>query len=323
MPMKMKIINLMIEKVIDVKQGEDFLVVSDDYARSKFIAESALEAAASRGANTSWAVMTPLTHIAQEPPRPIAAAMKATDKMLVVFDTYGLAHSTARKMATEAGARYYGLNSFIPERFLNTDISFKDLEKLRENTEEIARRLTEAKEARITSVHGTDVTMSLEGRKGIPIHPLSAAPIIVLPDYGEATIAIVEGTSEGTLVVDSSVQGWHYFLREPLRLKLNKGRIVDIEGNPKEVERLERAITKDENANNVAELGIGTCHFVPEPILGWDAEFGALGYVHIGVGRNYDFGGETWSRFHNDLCMTQTKIELDGICILEKNVLKI
>lgn len=312
-------------EIIHVKPGESFFVISDDYARSKLIAEAAIEAAKSKGAEVSWAIMTPRTHSGQEPPKPIAAAMKEADIIFGVFDTYTPDHTNARKDSTEAGARFYEVQYSTAHRedFWDREIPIHELEKVRKNTEELAGRLTEAQEVKITSDYGTDITMSVKGRTGIPLSPLSQSPIIVVPDYAEAAIAPVEGTTNGLLVIDASVQGWNYLLREPLRLTVRKGRVTDVSGNEDEVRRLKEILLRDENASNcAAELGIGTCHLVAVPLLGLVSDYGALGNVHVAVGRNNDIGGQTLSAIHLDLCMTKTRVELDGVCVLEKDVLK-
>ena len=59
----------------------------------------------------------------------------------------------------------------------------------------------------------------------------------------------------------------------------------------------------DENASNIAELGIGTCHFLPRENRGTSLDFARYGTAHIALGRNNDIGGETMSQIHQDVLM--------------------
>ena len=180
--------------------------------------------------------------------------------------------------------------------------------------------LTKASIAKLTTPYGTNLTMSLKGRQSLALHPLSDLPTTLLPDYAEATICPVERATEGTVVVNGTVQGWGYLLREPIRFSVKRGRVEKITGGlPEDRKKFKKLISMDKNANNcAAELGLGTSHTVPKDLTGklWDDAL--LGTVHIAVGRNNDIGGKTLSTIHNDLLMTEPSLELDGRQVIDK-----
>ena len=99
---------------------------------------------------------------------------------------------------------------------------------MKEKSDRLAEIESRTDEARITSPYGTDLRMSLKDRQGLALHPLGSAVIITVPDYAEAAIAPVEGTTEGLLVADASVQGWNFLLREPLKLTVRQGKVVEV-----------------------------------------------------------------------------------------------
>ena len=318
-------LNLIFKKIVKIKKGQNFLLITDNYARPQFIGQMVMELACSFGTHAIWIVMEPRTHEGHEPPKMIAHAMKEVDVIFEVFEKFSIAHTTATKDATKAGARYVFTSTAMGEDYLKRKISFKDYNIIAERTNKLSKMLTQASMAKLTTPYGTNVTMSLKGRQSLALHPLSNEPTTLLPDYAEATICPEEGTTEGVVVVDSSVRGWDYLLREPLRFGVKKGRVEKMMGGlPEDLKRFRKVISMDKNSNNcAAEFGIGTSHIVPKNLSGRSWDFALLGTVHIAVGRNNDIGGKTLSTIHNDLLMTQPSIELDGVRVLENGRLQI
>lgn len=321
-------VRMMLEKVVRIKPGQNLLVITDTYARSKAIAHAVTEVANSIGVQAVLTMIEPLTHIGQEPPPCVSAAMKAVDVIIEFGDSATSGHSNARKEATEAGAKYYTLHTDVSEDYLRTSTALEDLNKIKKQTESLAEMMTRANVARVTTSYGTDITMSLKGRQAIPIHPLTDVPVGSLQDYAEAAISPVEGTTEGLVVVDASIRGWGYILRAPIRFEVKGGRVQTNTVSSdvtEEAERFKRIVLLDQNASNcAAELGLGTSHTVPR-ILRGDAmrDFAMAGNTHIAVGRNNDIGGETWSQVHTDVLMTRATVKLDGVCVIENGNLLI
>jgi 2,5-dihydroxypyridine 5,6-dioxygenase len=325
---RMNNIKLILEKVCWVKPGSNVLVVADDYVRAVALASDFTDVANVMGADAVLAVFKSRTYIAEEPPLTVAAAMKVADTLLEVTETSELGHSSARKEATDAGLRRCTL---IPpdsgEDLLQVPMSVEDWTVIKERTTRVAEVQTKGKMVRITTPHGTDVSFSIEGRPAIHISPLCDGPLSVAPFYAESAVSVVEGTTEGVVVVDSFVQGWKYMLQKPIRFEVRKGRaLIDSVYSeiPEQAERFKKLITIDGMANNcAAELGIGTSHVVPGPLTGYIVDKGRLGHFHLACGRNYDLGGQSTSLIHQDSDMTRATITIDGFALMEDGELKI
>jgi leucyl aminopeptidase (aminopeptidase T) len=163
--------------------------------------------------------------------------------------------------------------------------------------------------------------MSLKGRKGLALHPLSGAAITTVPDYAEVAVSPVEGSTEGILVTEGGVRRWDLPLREPLRLFVKRGKVTEVSGPEDYVERFKNLIATDENASNcAAELGIGTTHTMPKKLMSSGV---LVGSIHIAVGRNDDIGGETFSKIHNDLLLYKPTVWLDDLCLIKDGELKV
>lgn len=311
----------MVETCTEIKSGDSVLVIADNEGGPMWLGQIITAAVQSMGAKVISVIIPPRNLEQREPPAPVAAAMKAADAIFCISDRQDLVHTNARKEATAAGVKYYILHQFDIDD-LKREFSVADIQLIKEQTESLAHRLTEANAAKVTTPSGTSVTMSLSGREAVPLHPLSQV-VGTLPDYAEVAISPVEGTAEGTIVVDLSVIGWDYLFREPLRYTVKSGKVIDISGNAQEVDRLRKIYATDENASNIAELGIGTSHIIPGGMRGTRRDAARLGTAHIGIGRNNDIGGKTWSAIHLDSLMDQVTIELDGHCVLKEGVLQI
>jgi leucyl aminopeptidase (aminopeptidase T) len=303
---------------MEVKPGQQILIVVDDHARSLRIAQQLAEVCDSEGAEVVVSFMAPRTHNGQEPPRSIAEAMQVTDTVVVVCDGFGVEHTNAGKSAREKGIKFVTCQ---PERHFNKEISLDDLKKIKERSDNLAGIVSGSDTARVTTPDGTELSMSIKGRPGLPLYPLSGAPIIVVPEYAEVAVAPVEGSTEGVLVSDFGVRGWNLPLKEPLRLTIEGGRVADVAGDRDYVTRFRKLLEADENATNcAAELGFGTSHTIYRHLM---LSGSLTGTIHIAVGRNNDIGGETYSQVHHDLIISQPTVWLDDRCVVADGELKV
>ncbi|MFC2041288.1 aminopeptidase [Chloroflexota bacterium] len=315
---RLRNIDLIVKTCMEVKPNQQVLVVADDGARSTRIGQQVAEGCSSEGAEVVMSIMAPRAFNGQEPPRSIAEAMQAVDIIVIACEGFGIGHTNAAKAAREKGIKFVVCQS---ERHMNADISVDDLKKIKERSDDIVKIVSRSDTAQITTLDGTKLKMSLKGRKGIPLYPLSGAPITVVPEYAEVAVAPVEGSTEGTLVTDVGVRGWNLSLREPLRLTVKDGRVTEVSGAEDYVARFKSLLATDENAPNcAAELGFGTSHTMARHLV---ASGSLTGTIHIAVGRNNDIGGQTFSQIHNDLIISKPTVWLDDQCIVEDGELKI
>lgn len=316
----MKGIQSILEASEAVNPKEQVLVIADDEGRSTWIGQGITNVVTLMGAEPVLVIVNPSLgrweEGASEPPPSVAAAMKGVDVIFRVSEKSNYAHSTARKEATAAGIRYYIIGQ-VPVEDLKKGVSAHDLRTIKERTDRVAQTLTRRNLAKISSPSGTNITLDLTGREGLPFTPLSR-DVGGLPYYAEAAIVPVKGMAEGMIVADLAILQWGYRLRDPLRLTVRAGRVIEISGGKEEADRLRKLLATDENANNVAELGIGTSHIIPWAMHGTRRDAGRIGTVHIGIGRNDDIGGEAFSRVHLDALVDRVTVDLDGHPLLRE-----
>jgi leucyl aminopeptidase (aminopeptidase T) len=303
-------------EVIHVKKEHKVLVVTD-YEKLKVGNAFALTCRG-LGAETVIAIMPLTGEHGNEPPATIAAAMKAAD---IVFapTTHAITHTRARLEAFAAGAKVVILRG-VTEDMLVKGAMTVDFQELKKRTQAIAQVLTGASEIRVTSDAGTDVTFSVTGRNAFSLDGFfhDDYGFATLPP-GEAPICPVEGTTNGTLVFDYSMDGIGK-LNQPLKLEVEKGEVVSVSGGDEDVQFLEQIFARDATARNIAEFAIGTNPNAR--LIGNLAEDKKLaGTVHFAIGDNESLGGVVRSSIHLDGLMLKPTVLADQQPLVQKGKL--
>ncbi len=294
---------------LHVKEGEEVLVVANPATLG--LGERLRGEAGRLGADAVLALMAERASHAAEPPASIAAAMAAADVVLAPT-VQSLSHTASRKAASDAGARIATLPGVTEEMLAR--VMSADMAELRRKGDAVAELLTEAAEARITCADGSDMRFGLEGRAAIPDAGQLGAPAAFgnLP-CGEAFIAPVEGTCEGTLVVDGTIAGVG-IPAKPVTMRIADGRLVEASGS--EGEQLLALLTKHgEIATTVAELGIGTNE--QAKLTGNVLEDEKiLGTVHVAFGASAAIGGTVQVPVHLDCVVMKPTVEVGGTTVV-------
>jgi leucyl aminopeptidase (aminopeptidase T) len=313
---EMKGASIVVDTCAAVEPGEDVLVVSDWEVAG--VAERVAAAANERDANVSMTLMDPREYDGNEPDETVAAAMMEADVIIMPVHR-SITHSSATKRATENGARAISMVKFTPEQ-LTTGGLYADYEGMRPHCEEMARKFTEADEARVTSPQGTDVTVGLEGRTGnahpgIADEPGEFTALVHI----ESNISPVEGTTEGTVVFDGAIPNLDIgVLDDPVIMEIEDGAVTSVEGG-REANRIASVWAEhdDPAVYNIAQLAVGMNPECPE-FNGWFSnDHGRYGNVHFGIGTSSNLGGTTRAPVHFDAMMAEPTLELDGEVVVE------
>jgi len=299
-----------VENVGGVRSDEEVVVLTDPLM--VHVARPLASAARAAGATTSLLVKPRLSGHNVEQPAVVAGALEAAD---IVFDigTYDIAHTDARRDASEAGTR------FVLMRAVTEDIMMDqldtDYDALLDVTRAVAKIQTNAESARISNDRGTDLTVDLNGRRGFPIDDGFDQGLVVLP-AGKSAIAPVEGSARGTVVVDYSIDGLGR-LDSPVELTVADGRVEEISGGTQAEELSALVESTGDCARNIAEApSIGTNPDVQ--LTGNQAtDKKRRGTMHIAIGDNVTLGGSVACDLHLDMTLTETTVTFDGFTVLE------
>ena len=244
-----------------------------------------------------------------------AQAMKASD-LVIGLTRANIAHTQARQEATRAGVGVIVLPESHQSDFFLAEGWEADFVALRPQIECLADAFTQAGTARVTSPDGTDVTMSIAGRRGRALHGFANTIDISAGYCLEASLAPVEGTAEGVIVVNASIPGVSLIHGEPVRIHMEKGMAVAIEGGAEA--RMFSDLLKSFNdplVYNLGELGVG---MNPNCVLDGTmlSDESVYGSIQLALGTSAYIGGTVKAAAHYDTILTDATLELDGRAVL-------
>jgi 2,5-dihydroxypyridine 5,6-dioxygenase len=304
----------LLDVCVAVKPGETVLIVTDmvKFDIARVIAAAAVE----RGAETMVTVMKPRARAGEEPPRPVAEAMKSSD-IVILPVSFSVTHTHAVKNAAAAGARLIALTEFTEDMMIQGGL-LADFSELKPICLGVAKRFGSGRKMRVTTPGGTDLEMEIGGRPGNAlsciVEPGQFSPV---PNV-EANVSPLEGTARGHIVVDASIPYLGIgLIEEPIHIDVAAGYITRIEGGRQaRILRQDLESHGDRNSFNIAELGVGLnpkCRMIGIML----EDEGVLGSAHVGIGTNITLGGKIKAPCHYDLLVWHPKIEIDGQVVMD------
>ena len=308
-----------INTCMNVKKGEKVLIITD--TKKERIGEALFNAAEEANSEAMIIKMLPRTRNAEEPPKPIAEIMK-TANVIVAPTQYSISHTQARKKANQQGTRIATMPG-ITEKMMSSGGMTADFDDVKKTMKRVVKSL-KGDEAKITTKLGTNLTLSVKGRKWISDTGIchKKGEFINLPG-GEIFIAPLEGTANGKLVIDGAILGK---VEEPIKITIKDGFAEKFKGgeqakNLKKIyEEASKKLKDPYKVYNIAELGIG---MNPKAkIIGNVLEDEkVLGTVHVAIGDNSTFGGLTKCGIHMDGIIKNPTLTVGKNTILENGKL--
>jgi len=301
-------VRAVIQRCLAVRPDEDVLVICDPSREE--IGRALHEGALQAGADSVLLVLPPRPQRGTEPPPTVAAAFAACDVYLAPC-LPSLSHTTARKAATERGARGATLPGVEREMFARLMSAGFDL--MAQRSARVAELLTQADEARFTCPQGSDVTFDLAGRTAISdAGDLTATAAFGNLPCGEGFIAPRSG--DGTFVARTI--GHLGLSDEPVRLTVEQGALTDATGRKGE-QLLEHLDARGPDGRHLAELGVGTNDRAGlTGNLLEDEKI--LGTVHVAFGASAAIGGTVDVPVHEDCVVLEPTLTIGGTTVVEQ-----
>lgn len=297
-----------VQRCLAVKPDEEVLVIAD--AGTRPIGEVMRDEAARIGADAVLTIMDAREDDGNEPPRSVAAALQGCD-VFIAPTSRSLSHTTARKRATDAGARGATMPG-VTEDMLARVMAI-DFDLMAARSRAVATLLDEASEAHVSCPRGSDLTLDLSGRTGIADDgDLTARRAFGNLPCGEGFIAPLSG--EGRVVASSL--GPLGISDEPAILTVTNGKLESADGGlgPEWIKVLDR---HGEAGRNLAELGVGTNDKAQLTGLVLEDEK-VLGTIHVAFGASAGIGGTVAVPIHLDVVVTEASLEVGGQQVLDR-----
>lgn len=310
-----KVSEKILSDCLGAKPEEKLLVLTDDLKQE--MAECIYQAGKLSGLSSMLFKIPTMEKSGQEPPMAAAEAMKCSDLVICITE-HSLTHTQAKKSAAENGARVATMPGITKDMFLEGAIT-ADYVKVEHLTKKVSQILCNGKKVRIHK-DGYNLELNIEGRQGVESSGryLEKGQSGNLPS-GEAYIAPVEGTAEGSILVDGSIVGIGK-LKSPILLTIKKGLLVNARGEG--AEEWLKILGDSQESRNVAEFGIGTN---PAARLTGNIleDEKILGTIHVAFGSNITFGGTVSAGVHMDAVVSNPTVYIDDELILHQGKLVI
>lgn len=225
---------------------------------------------------------------------------------VIALSNFSTSHTRFRDLLTRlTGARYASMPLF--DRAMMDGAMTADWGRVEARTNRLIEMMSGGDMVVITSHNGTSIVFSMKGRDVLPDTGIltKKGSFGNLP-AGEAFLAPVEGTAEGSLVLEWAPTGK---LRRSICLEVKNGRVVEVEGSGGLADDLREKIGSNPLIGNIAELGIGTNDRAARPDNILETEK-ILGTVHVALGDNSSFGGKVSVPFHQDFIFFKPTLEV-------------
>lgn len=298
---------------MEVKPNEKVLIVTDTL-KEQVEAPIFFESAKKFSKNVKLVSYKSIKQHGVEPAKKVADLMLDSNVILAPT-TYSISHTKAVNNARKKGARIASMPGITKNTILRTlTVDFSQTDAL---SKKIAKLLTKANKAQLTSQSGTNMVFYLGSRKAMPdLFKINnpKGDFGNLP-AGEALIAPLEGKSKGILVFELCYG--EIKLKKPLAFEVKNGLVSKALCQSNQAEKIEKILNKiGPKARNIAELGIGT-NKMASPKAGLLELEKIYGTAHIALGNNKYFGGEIDVPYHVDGLIINPTLILDSKTIIK------
>jgi leucyl aminopeptidase (aminopeptidase T) len=313
-----RISGLIIGKLLNVKSGENLLIIADDKSEAIMV-EALFKETISIGGTpiisiipSNWKSHTTL-------PKPVQASLEYANVVI------GLTRGTAApsydpevtRLLREKRIRYMSMVLRSLDNFIN-GAALADYDEVYDYAKKLAKAM-HGNRIRVKTKLGTNIEADMGGARiiieaGFAINPGDSAAF----SDGEVSFTPLEGTANGTVFVDGPIA---YIGKpsEPLKLEVKNGRVSRVYGG-REAEQLVDMMSKTQNLDNFAEFGIGVNRYAR--LNGdWQEEKKAYGNLHIALGDNIYYGGKVKCDIHMDMVIYKPTVEIDGRIIVDEGKL--
>jgi len=321
-----KAAKIIVEELFKLKPGEIFIITADTESDMRVVAATAAAAFAVEAKPMVIITPSPLgVGKAADPMLPVkalAAALKEADAW-VEFNNQWLLYSTPWEIAMNENKklRYLCLVGMHVDMMIRC-IGRVNFSVLKEFQEKITEMTKKAKHVRITTPAGTDI--EFENHPGRPVHCETGYADTPGSHFlaGQIGWSPKFETINGVIVFDGSVVPPLGLLRTPIKLHVEAGKVVKIEGGP-EASQFEAWLRSfnDPNMFLIAHVCYGfnpgaklTGNILEDERVWGCTEWG-LGYVDPTLAP--DIGGRRAASHTDGICLNSS-VWLDGVQILDK-----
>jgi leucyl aminopeptidase (aminopeptidase T) len=314
----------------NVNAGSRVLVLTDT-AHDPRVWQAVMTILADIGADATLAMFEPRPADYYDPPAAVAEAMLRSDVNVLLAST-GMLHCDANMHAMGANVPAICMDGGMTLDMFQSGAVTEDPTAMAVMKHYVARDVfgADARECRVTSGYGTDLTYRVDGRIFVPPLPKpdfdpyrivrfdaeegrsGGRLYFYLFPTGELNVPPIEHSANGKLVIDLTMHQLGR-LQEPIELTVHEGRVTAIEGgaDARSLRDYLEAYGDDNAYMCPAEASVGVNR--KALVRGVQREDkNIFGSMHFGLGTNIDVGGTIHSVIHMDGVILEPTLYVDG-----------
>ncbi len=304
----------LVSEVMLIKKGESILIYADTASDEKVVKATA-DACAILGAKAAIMWFRTNPEVMMDPPEPVIAAMNNADVLIEFCVNYVFYSKAYDAMMKKGRARYICLTGMNFQSMIRTigKVDYPTMLMLGNRLVELTQK---ADKVQITNSAGTDIVAYNRGRKVCQPGEIARKPGQYMLG-GQVGWNPVEETIHGVIAID----GWEWnvgIVQTPIKLKVEKGRIVDITGG-KEAKVFASWLGgfKDPNMYRLAHYTYGFNPGIIKLTGVQNDDERLFGSVTFGFGTQGSIiGGPGWSAAaHTDCGIMSPSVLLDDVAI--------
>lgn len=303
---------LIVRRLLAVRPGEQVALVCDDESEMEMVHALAAVVDATGAEFTILHQPSRATARKNELTPIIEHGLEAAD-CLIGLTRSGGAPTYARAVKRLLDAKRLRSISMVMRSLANftSGGALADYDALATEGATLAKIWRQADHIHLTSPAGTDLSSPIAGEAviiecGFATQPGQEAAF----SDGEVSQMPRQEAAQGLLVIDGPIA--HLGLPgAPITLRIEDGRVKTVDGTDDVAQELRRIVTTIEQANNIAEIGVGlnpACRRNGD----FEEEKKARGNLHVAIGDNLFYGGTVECAVHMDMVAYRPTVTLDG-----------
>ncbi|MBR4462551.1 MAG: aminopeptidase [Erysipelotrichaceae bacterium] len=245
----------------------------------------------------------------------------SNENVIIGATNYSFITTNAIKTAVSNGARFLSIPLSCTDgtSLLENDFILMNINEAKRNARKLISYINGAERIRVTTKLGTDLSLSIKGRRPGSFYGQARKPKETASASFEVYVAPIEDSMNGVLYLDASI-GYVGLVHHPIKITYKDGTMVSAESEGDDAKKLLNYIDSfhDETMYKPGEFGIGLNKRSQVRGVCYIEDESTYSTFHIGMGRNIALGGVQEAAGHFDIVTHKPNIYVDDMLIMKE-----
>ena len=245
----------------------------------------------------------------------------SNENAIIGATDYSFITTTAVRAAVANGARFLSIPLSCTDgtSLLENDFIMMNTNQAKRDAKKLLSYLENAERIRVTTALGTDLSLSIKGRKAGAFYGQARRPKETASASFEVYVAPQEDSMNGVLMLDASF-GYLGLVESPIEIHFENGKLISAQSADGGADKLLNYIDSfhDDTMYKPGEFGIGLNRMSRTRGVCYIEDESTYSTFHIGMGRNIALGGVQQAAGHFDIVTNKPNIYVDDMLIMKQ-----